>query len=134
MKKKTVYLLCGVSGAGKTWVCKQLLDKFDYVPHDENFKDPMKPYEKNEFSKDIITECPFAERVMKLQLEKLGFPVVPVFVIEPPHVIRERYKTREGKEPHKAAMTRASSIKNRALEWDAFHGDSAQVLKHLQDL
>ncbi len=95
MKKKTVYLLCGVSGAGKTWVCKQLLDKFDYVPHDENFKDPMKPYEKNDFSKDIITECPFAD---------------------------------------KAAMTRAMTIKNRANEWNAFHGDSAQVLKHLQDL
>lgn len=29
-----VYLICGVSGSGKSWVCRQLTDKFMYVPHD----------------------------------------------------------------------------------------------------
>ncbi len=30
-----IYLVCGVPGSGKTWVCKQLTDKFQYVAHDD---------------------------------------------------------------------------------------------------
>ena len=31
---KTVYLVVGVPASGKSWVCEQLKDKFEYVHHD----------------------------------------------------------------------------------------------------
>lgn len=37
---KPLYLVCGVSGAGKSWVCRQLTDKFHYIPHDRCWVHP----------------------------------------------------------------------------------------------
>jgi hypothetical protein len=74
---------------------------------------------------------PFAERKLREDLEHAGIKVVPVFVIEPPEVVAKRYYTREGKPLHKAAITRATSIRDRAGEWSAFGGTSDEVLEHL---
>lgn len=134
--KKDIYLICGVPGAGKTWVCKQLTDKFTYVPHDENIKDPIGGILKASEGtfRPIITECPFAERPMKDKLEMAGFHVIPYFVVEHPDVIYARFVARENKEPQKASMTRAVSIKERAKEWRAVHGTSKEILAHLQEV
>lgn len=131
---KKVILICGVSGAGKTWVCKQLTDKFTYVPHDESYDNigrAIKLAAKTS-DKPIITECPFAERVLKTQLENMGFEVTPYFVIEPPDIVAKRYMEREKKPIQKSAYSRASTIINRAREWGAFFGSSQEVLDHLK--
>lgn len=153
----TVYLVCGVSGSGKSWVCRQLSDKFNYIPHDRCWSHPTaKPdegldpkwgpkdcksthvetiaKEAKDSDKPILTEVPFGERLIKEQLEAKGLKVRTVFVIEDPGVISERYQKREGKPLQKAAVTRATSIKERAKEWGSFFGTSDEVLNHLKDL
>ncbi len=152
-----VYLVVGVSGSGKSWVCRQLGDKFTYVPHDRCWEHPLaKPSEgldpkwgppgsksthvkmilqaAEKAETPVITEVPFAERKLREDLEAKGAKVIPIFVIEEPNVVSDRYHKREGKPLQKAAITRATSILERAREWNAFSGTSDEVLKHLKDL
>lgn len=131
---KDVYIICGVSGAGKTWVCKQLTDKFEYVPHDEHYSNITKAIINKAVSsnKPIITECPFGERLLRQELEKYNFKVKPYFVIEQPEVVASRYMERERKPIQKSALTRSKSIVNRADEWQSPRGTSEEVLKQLQ--
>jgi 2-phosphoglycerate kinase len=152
-----IYLICGVSGAGKSWVCRQLTNKFTYIPHDQQWTHPRaKPENKvdakwgpkgsksihievlekaaHESLKPIITEVPFAESFVKPELEKLGIKVIPIFVIEHPNVVALRYRQRERKVLPKAVFTRAQNIVHRAREWKAFYGTSQQVLDHLKEL
>lgn len=149
-----VYLVIGVPGAGKTWVCKQLGNKFTWIPHDRCWKHPTKkPTEEDnpewatgavsthletilEASKSslrpVITEVPFAERTLKEQIEAKGIQVIPYFVIEGPYVCKDRYQLREKKPYPKANFTRAITIKERADEWGAPQGTSAEVLSLLR--
>jgi hypothetical protein len=152
-----VYMVAGVSGSGKSWVCRQLKDKFNYVPHDICWTHPHARPDKGDdpkwgppgsvsihpdvisemarYSKrPVLTEVPFAERELKETLERNGHQVIPVFVIEHPAVIAERYEKREGKPATKGVLARASSIIDRAKEWNAFHGTSEEVFKHLKDI
>lgn len=129
-----VYLVCGVSGSGKSWVCKQLTEKFHYIPHDEHFAHhPRVVWDATHTaSKPIITECPFGERVLREKLEKWGCKVIPFFVVEAPEVCASRYLQREGKPIQPAAYTRASNIRQRAFEWDAPFGTSQEMLDLLK--
>lgn len=153
---KTIYLVVGVSGCGKSWILRQVADKFNYLAHDRCWEHPtLKPdmgpdpkwpagaksthvreiVETAKISeKPIITEVPFAERQLREDLERQGLKVVPIFVIEDPDVVQKRYETREKKPIPKAALSRARTIIDRAKEWGAFYGTSDQVLKYLQDL
>lgn len=150
-----VYLVCGVPGSGKTWVCRQLKDKFTYVPHDQCWKHPTK---KPDASKDnpewapgavsthvecvvkavkeglkpVITESPFNERAVKEELEAKGVTVRPYFVIEAPETARKRYEKRESKKYPKHFYSRAKSIETRAKEWSVPSGTSEEVLEMLK--
>ena len=153
----TVVLVCGVQGSGKSWICRQLTSQFEYVPHDQCWKHPIaKP--KNQIDakwgppgcvsthfetivkraedadRPVITEVPFAEKKLKEDLEAEGLTVMPVFVIEDTATLRKRYFGRERKHLNKSAVTRAEGLPERAAEWDAFAGTSAEVLDHLKHL
>jgi gluconate kinase len=84
--------------------------------------------------KPVLTECPHGERPLREALEAHGIKVIPVFVVEPPQVVAMRYMKREGKPLPKAALTRASTIVNRAVEWGAFKGSSGEVLEYLRGM
>lgn len=162
---KTLYLVCGVSGSGKSWASRQVAHKFHYIPHDRCWVHPTKPSwnpatvwaadlgdESRYFpgaksnhlevliaaakvaEKPLLTECPFAERILREGLEQAGLTVIPIFVIEEPRIVSRRYFQREKKEIPKAALTRARSIVDRAREWRAFSGTSDQVLDHLKGI
>jgi gluconate kinase len=151
-----IYLICGVPGAGKSWAARQLKDKFEYVAHDRCWTHPYLtpgPEEDPKFptgaksthfdvlldrarkgERPIVSECPFAERELVENLRRTGINVVPVFVIEEPHVVARRYFQREHKTIPPQNLTRAVSIKERAKEWRSFHGTSEEVLNHLKGL
>lgn len=154
---KPVYLVIGVSGCGKSWILRQLTDKFKYVAHDRCWSHPdAKPDEgldpkwgppgsksthlkeildsSKASDKPVITEVPFAERELRTNIEAQGIRVIPIFVVEEPDVVQKRYETREKKPIPKAALSRAKTIVNRAKEWHAFYGTSDEVLKHLKDI
>lgn len=152
-----IYLVCGIPGVGKSWVCRQLKDKFNYIEHDRCW---IHPYEKpsNDLdvewpkgaqsthlqtllktangpeTKPIITECPFAERKLKDDLTAMRMEVIPIFVIETPEITKERYEKRTGREFPKANLTRCHSIVTRAIEWKAFLGTSEEVLNYLREI
>lgn len=84
--------------------------------------------------KPLLTECPFAERIVRSELEDAGFKVHSYFVIEPVSTVSKRYLQREKKLPKQNVLTRAATIINRAKEWDAPHGTSDEILKLLQGL
>lgn len=133
---REVYLICGVSGAGKTWVCERVKDKFIYVPHDLHYDSICSALAEAafDFSGPLITECPFAERIQKEKMEAVGFKVTPIFVIENPNLVASRYFARENRPIQKSAYVRASSILKRAQEWQAFYGTSEEVLQYLKGL
>lgn len=132
----TVYLVCGVPGSGKTWVCKQLYRLYTYVPHDEHIDGNLTlalVYEGRVARKPLLTECPFGERVLKNKLEAHGFTVIPVFIVEDVRTVKDRYRTR-GRELPKSSATRAASIGQRADEWGSMKGTSEEVVNHLGEI
>lgn len=131
-----VCMVCGVPGSGKSWVCEQLTDAFEYVRNDDYFEDEDGRFAAMlalmDSQKPILTDCPFAERVLREHLEYASFTVKPYFIIEPAHVVGARYRKRTGHPLPKSAVTRCASIINRADEWGAPRGTSEQVLQMLR--
>lgn len=130
-----IYLVCGVPGSGKSWVCNQLSEKFEYIANDDFIG---KDYLKELFAaarrseKPILADCPFAERKVREELEAMRLKVIPYFIVESPQVVKQRYEKREGRPVEKNTISRAMSIKGRAEEWNAPHGTSSQVLELLK--
>lgn len=132
---KTIYMVCGVPGSGKTWVCKQLKDQYTYVPHDDHIDGSLtQALRKASHTSDkpLVTECPFGERPLKAKLELMGFDVRPVFIVEDKRVIIERYRGRTGGRLQKSAESRISGIKARAQNWNSFFGTSSEILAYLK--
>jgi len=150
-----VVLVCGVAGAGKSWICRQLKDDYYYLPHDRCWSHPTAapgigddvpwgpPGSKSTHfadvlaaaknaSKTVLTEVPFGERQLKEDLEAAGVTVQPVFVVEDEKVIRTRFMQREGSLPSKGVMTRLAGLQARAQNWRAFWGTSDEVLAYLR--
>src|SRR5262245_42204825 len=133
MTKPTVYLVIGVPGAGKTWLCKQLPSSFNYVPHDRCWTHPSgaKPgpkypdwgppgsksthletivKEAKASLKPVVTEVPFGERRLRDELVSRGLKVVPLFVVEDPDTVAKRYANRERRPLPPAAAARVSTM------------------------
>lgn len=135
--KRRVYLLCGVPGSGKTWVMNQLHDKFGTIEHDDFIgKDLLEPVKHRDENcvpgAPLLLDCPFGERELRGRLERAGYDVRPIFIVEPTPVVKERYLNREGRQLPKASVTRAVTIVKRVQEWNAPYGTSAQVLELLK--
>lgn len=133
MATTNVYLLCGVPGSGKSWVARQLVSKFHYVSHDAYYSAHADAVMKaaETATKPILADCPFGERVLRERLEAAKLRVIPYFIVEAPNVVKSRYEARTRKPCPQNVITRATSIKERALEWKAPTGTSAEILSQL---
>lgn len=137
-----VYLICGVPGAGKSWVCSQLSNEFTYVPHDNHIheKDSGLIYVRelikaaHKSVKPVVGEAPFSISKTKDPLEAAGVDVVPVFIDEQPGVLMQRYRDREKKEIPQQHLTRANTFRSRAEDWKSFSGTAQEVLAHLKSI
>lgn len=132
-----IYLLCGVPGSGKSWVCEQLQEKFEYIANDDYIgKDYIKELflRARRSEKPVLADCPFAERKVREELENLKLTVVPYFIVESPQVVKKRYEARDLKPVPSNVVTRSMTIKNRADEWRAPHGTSSEVLELLRSV
>jgi gluconate kinase len=133
-----VYLLCGVPGSGKSWVSEQLQQEYTYIRNDDFIGNP-KTFIAAIFNaakssqKPILCDCPFAERKLRDELVDRDLRVIPIFIVEHPQVVRRRYESR-GKPVYPGLLTRALSIQDRAIEWNAFWGTAEEVLKKLREL
>lgn len=138
-----IYLICGVPGSGKSWVCEQLKSDFEYLCHDDYSKEnfPVLLAQATISSnKPVLADCPFAERELRERLFEKGCHVISVFIIETPEICQARYEEREEAKRRKLHpypkqfLSRAASIASRAVEWKAFRGTSQEVLDHLKGL
>lgn len=136
-----IYLLIGVPGSGKSWVSAQLTN-FHYVHHDGYIGHINQPKEYvfgildalKTATKPILAEAPFSISQIKDPLEERGLKVIPVFILEHPHVLHQRYMNREGRNIPQGHLTRQETYRKRAMEWKAFMGTSSDVLKYLQSI
>lgn len=133
---KQVYLIVGTPGSGKTWVCKQLEDQFDYLAHDDfpDDKSYVAAVKRLEdiADKPILIETPFSVSNVMGPLVDHGMVVTPVFIIESAEITTKRYEERESKSIPKGHLTRIETYKKRALELDAFSGTSQEVLDYIK--
>lgn len=134
--RQPIYLIVGTPGSGKSWVCEQLKDKFEYIPHDSHPKlieylNLAKTF-ASDGDKPVLIETPFSVSMILGPLDKAGYEVTPVFIIEDEQTTSNRYETREGKEIPQGHLTRIQTYRERAHELQAFSGTSEEVLKYLQ--
>lgn len=136
-----ITMLVGVPGVGKSWVTKQLQDKYHLIHHDLFIGMAGKAYveailrEAPKATKPVLIEAPFSISTIKEPLELQGFEVTPVFIIEEPHILSHRYvndRNRDGKPLPSGHLTRQRTYLERAKKWGSFVGNSSEVLKHLQ--
>lgn len=139
---KTLYMIVGAPGSGKTWVTNQLKDKFHLIHHDGYIylKAPKGAYvqailnEAPNATKPVLIEAPFSMRETIDPLEARGYKIVPVFIIESPEVHSGRYLKRENKAIPQGHLTRTQTYLQRAKDGGHFYGTSEAVLKHLQSI
>ena len=142
MLKMPIYLVVGVPGSGKSWVCEQLKDDYTYVHHDGfiYLKQPGAYVQEvlkvagNYPKKPLLIEAPFSVSETVKPLEAHGYRVIPVYIIEDPQVVSARYMKREGRFIPPGHLTRMQTYKLRAEAQKAFHGTSTEVYNHLKSL
>ena len=126
-----IYLLIGAPGSGKTWVAKQLEDRFDYLAHDDfpNPKAYIQAIKRLEAfaTKPLLIETPFSVSQFTEALS-----VIPIFIIESEETTKNRYENRENKPIPQGHLSRINTYRNRALELSAFSGTSQEALEYLK--
>lgn len=131
-----IYLVIGCPGVGKSWVCNQLRELYEYVRHDDYIQ--PNAYlaaivrQAKIATKPLLIETPFSVSQVKEPLEKHGYQITPIFIIEEPDTIRQRYRARENKPIPEGHITRQGTYLSRAIEWQAFRGSSEQALTYLR--
>ena len=133
---KQIYMVIGCPGSGKSWVCTRLIAEYQYVRHDSfigaDYVAEIVRQAKTA-TKPLLIETPFSVSQIKDPLELQEFRVTPVFIIEQPDVVRQRYRTREGKDIPAGHLSRQATYEQRARAWQAFRGTSDQVLAYLKN-
>jgi len=120
-----IYLVCGVAGAGKSWVCNRLSDRIHYNSYDEHgFTQPTKKLELHDRTVGVST-------TIKLW-RKQGFEVLPIFVMGDFLKIKQQIKDRGGSIT-KGLYRRWKRMKSLANKYSYFTGDSSEVLKFLKN-
>lgn len=139
MKKKKAYMVVGCPGSGKSWVCDQLKEKFDYIHHDAFIGMAGFAYVKEILKKSqgatrpLLIESPFSVSQIKEPLEKRGIDVECIYIQEQEKTIKDRYETREKKPIPQGHLTRQQTYANRAKESGSFFGTSQQCFDYLKD-
>lgn len=138
---KTIYLLVGAPASGKTWVCNQLEDKFHLIHHDGYIylkqpgayvKDILK--QAPDAKKPVLIEAPFSMTQTTEPLERAGYKIEPVFIIEDENTHSSRYLKREKKKIPQGHITRTQTYLKRAKDGNHFYGNSSEVLEHMKKI
>jgi hypothetical protein len=130
-----IYLLVGVPGSGKSWVCERAHDDYHVVSHDDNIGEDytaqlMRAAESAD--KPILAETPFSMSRIMEPLERRGYHVRPIFVFADELLLKTIWDSRSTPpNARRGHLTRQETYKSRVHDHAAFHGDSTAVLNHL---
>lgn len=132
IESRTIIVLAGAFGAGKTWVCRQLAHLFDYVPFDE-FRDSLRSeviLRTTTSKKPIIVDPSICASSWKT-LSLLGYRVILCVIVEDVGVVADRIKSRGGVVNVKAISKRCRRMDALARLADA-RGTSDEMLNMLK--
>ena len=133
-QKPTIYLLIGAPAAGKSWVAKQLLDKFEYISYDGNRKKDHLDLLKAPSTKTKLYDPTFKiSTIIRRHSDEFNFIVIAIHESE--EILRERIASRDGKWTD-TILKRNDAIKKRFLKYGAngFLGTSNEVLNYLNNI
>jgi DNA-binding CsgD family transcriptional regulator len=92
----TVYMLIGAPAAGKSWIAKQLLDKFDYISYDDNKKKKHLDLLRTPSNKPKLYDPTFKiSTIIRRHSDEFNFIIIAIEESE--EVLRERINSRNGK-------------------------------------
>lgn len=136
--KRTIDLIVGCPGAGKTWVADRLKDRYELVHHDlyagmtgDRYVKAIKAAAAST-TRPILAEAPFSVSETRRPLERAGLDVRLVCIQEDPRVIARRYQSREGRPIPQGHLTRQNTYREMTEKAGGFIGTSRQVLDHLK--
>ena len=130
-----IYILVGSPGSGKTWVSQQLHTKYNVAEQDDFIgKDYVHHLLAlaHAYRQPVLANTPFGLSKLMESLQNEGAEVEPVFIIESPLVLTQRYQQRENKPIPPGHITRQYTYLERARELRAFHGTAEEVLNYLK--
>lgn len=135
-----IFIVVGSPGSGKTHVLSQLHGLFQIVPHDDDMHHGVEGYVHRIDTRarnshlPLAIESPFGVSQIRHPLQRLGHTTIPIFIVEPEHVLRERYRKREGREIPAGHLTRQRTYQQYGKELGAFVGTSDQVADRMKEL
>jgi Zn ribbon nucleic-acid-binding protein len=130
-KKPTIYMVCGASGSGKSWVCRQLTDMSNYISYDENSKKKHIDLLKGaDLSRPTLYDPPIKISTF-IKRHSHEFDIIPVFIIEDTETVKERILSRGG-EWTDFISKRCEAMKKRNAKYGVFSGTSQEVLDWLK--
>lgn len=130
--KPVVYMVCGASGAGKSWVCNQLKDAFTYVSYDDTPKSKHVELLQQPSDKPFIYDPPIKISTFIKRNSHL-FDIRPIFIIESQDTIKARIAQRGGRFTE-ALSKRIREMDKRNAKYGIFSGTASEVLKFLMEI
>ena len=123
--KQTVYLICGVSGSGKSWVCERVKHLAYYHSTDLlGYKDPTRTVEIHDRTTNISTSIK--------RLRNLNIIVIPIFVLGDFIQVKSQLLKRGGKVTANL-YRRWKRVKSLSKRFGIFSGSSYEVLLFLKN-
>jgi group I intron endonuclease len=126
----TLYLICGVPGAGKSWVCNQLTN-CSYISFDGNSKkDHLELLQKAGESGLPVCYDPTFKISTFIKRHGHLFNIKAVFIIESDETLKQRIAGRGG-EWTDSLTKRIKQITKRSEKYGVFSGTSNEVLSYM---
>jgi len=123
--KQTVYLICGVSGSGKSWVCERVKHLAYYHSTDIlGYRDPTRTVEIHDRTTNISTSIK--------RLKKLNINVIPIFILGDFIQVKYQLLKRGGKITANL-YHRWKRVEALSKQYGFFSGSSDEVLLFLKN-
>lgn len=135
-----IYIIAGAPGSGKTTLIRQLKSKFHCVENDDFIGKGRLAYldaiagASRKGGKPVLCDTPNSISELRDPLQRFGFDVQVVYLVESPETTRERYEKREGKPIPPRHLSLIETYRSRGLASGAPTGDCAEILRYLRSV
>lgn len=133
LSQQTIYIVSGIAGSGKSWVCNQLTSKFHYIAYDKNKKkDHLHLIRSAPKDKIILYDLNInTSTFIRRNCEE--FNIRFVTILGDFLQVKQQLKDRGGKIT-KGTYSRWKVMKKRANTYGECQGSSSEILKYLKNL